>query len=66
MVENAWNTRALGRVAATYADDSVCRNPADHRYRFYDHEQWEFAGNGLMRRREASIDDDPARIEIRG
>jgi nuclear transport factor 2 (NTF2) superfamily protein len=59
IVENAWNTRTLGRMAAIYADDSVCRNPADHRYRSYGHEQWEFADNGLMRRREASPDFSP-------
>lgn len=29
----------------------------DQWYRCYGNEQWEFAGNGLMRRREASIND---------
>ncbi len=28
-------------------------------FRAYGNEQWEFAGNGLMRRREASINDVP-------
>ena len=28
-------------------------------YRCYGNEQWEFAGNGLMRRREASVNDRP-------
>lgn len=28
-------------------------------YRCYGNEQWEFAGNGLMRRREASVNDVP-------
>jgi len=28
-------------------------------YRAYGKEQWEFADNGLMRRREASINDVP-------
>lgn len=30
-----------------------------HWYRSYGNEQWEFAENGLMRRREASINDVP-------
>lgn len=32
---------------------------AGHWYRAYGNEQWEFAENGLMRRREASINDVP-------
>lgn len=34
-------------------------------FRSYGNEQWEFDDNGLMRRREASINDVPIRIEER-
>lgn len=34
-------------------------------YRAYGNEQWEFDENGLMRRREASINDVPIRAEDR-
>lgn len=37
------------------------RDDSDQWYRAYGNEQWEFAENGLMRRREASIND--VRIE---
>ena len=41
---------------------SVCfeyewHDPADNWYRSYGNEQWEFAPNGLMQRRQASIND---------
>ena len=32
-------------------------DPADHWYRAHGNEQWEFDASGLMRRREASIND---------
>lgn len=35
------------------------RDDADHWYRAHGNEQWEFDANGLMRRREASINDVP-------
>lgn len=35
------------------------RDDSDHWYRAYGNEQWEFDENGLMRRREASINDVP-------
>ncbi len=34
-------------------------------YRAYGNENWEFADNGLMRRREASINDRPIHIQDR-
>ena len=34
-------------------------DPADHWYRAHGNEQWEFDASGLMRRREASINDVP-------
>lgn len=34
-----------------------CRDAGGQWWRSYGNENWEFAGNGLMRRREASIDD---------
>jgi hypothetical protein len=36
-----------------------CHNAAGQWYRSYGNELWEFDGNGLMRRREASINDLP-------
>lgn len=35
------------------------RNPGGQWFRAHGNEQWEFAENGLMRRREASINDVP-------
>ena len=37
------------------------RDDSGHWYRSHGNEQWEFADNGLMRRREASINDVPIR-----
>lgn len=36
-----------------------CHDEAGHWYRSYGNEQWEFAENGLMQRRQASINDVP-------
>ena len=36
-----------------------CHDAAGQWYRSYGNELWEFADDGLMRRREASIDDVP-------
>ena len=45
------NNRISVRFEYEWHDD------AGHWYRSYGNEQWEFAENGLMRRREASIND---------
>lgn len=47
------NNRISVRFEYEWHDDS------DHWYRSYGNEQWEFAENGLMRRREASINNVP-------
>jgi nuclear transport factor 2 (NTF2) superfamily protein len=41
------------------------RDDSGHWFRSYGNEQWEFDGNGLMRRREASINDVPIAVEQR-
>lgn len=43
------------RIAVRFAYE--WRDDADQWWRSYGNEQWEFAANGLMRRREASIND---------
>ncbi|MDQ4116650.1 MAG: nuclear transport factor 2 family protein [Actinomycetota bacterium] len=46
-----------------------CRDAEGQWWRSYGNENWEFAGNGLMRRREASINDlriDPSERRIQG
>ena len=48
--EDAWNTRDPHRVAMAYTVDTVW-------WRSYGSELWEFADNGLVARREASIND---------
>ena len=45
------------RIAVRFQYES--RDDAGHWWRSYGNEQWEFADDGLMRRREASIDDVP-------
>lgn len=59
---------ALRKELWTYGDDRIavrfqyeCRDAAGQWWRSYGNELWEFAANGLMRRREASIND--VRIE---
>ena len=49
-----------------FTDDRICvrfayewRDDSGHWYRSYGNENWEFADNGLMRRRHASINDLP-------
>ena len=49
---------------------SVCfeyewHDPADNWYRSYGNEQWEFAPNGLMQRRQASINDVSIQESVR-
>lgn len=51
--EDAWNTRISVKFVYEYRTDS------GQWYRAYGNENWEFADNGLMRRREASINDVP-------
>jgi nuclear transport factor 2 (NTF2) superfamily protein len=62
--EDAWNTRDAQRVALAYTEDSRWRNRSE----FFTGRRaivefleckWEFDENGLMRRREASINDVP-------
>jgi uncharacterized protein len=82
--EDAWNTRDPERVALAYTEDSVWRNrdefiagrfqyeshdAAGRWFRSYGNALWEFTDEGLMRRREASINDvpiDPADRRIHG
>ena len=45
------------RIAVRFAYE--WRDDSDHWYRSYGNENWEFADNGLMRRRHASINDLP-------
>ena len=59
---------ALRKELWAYTDDRIAvrfqyesRDAAGQWWRSYGNEQWEFAEDGLMRRREASIDD--VRIE---
>ena len=64
--ETAWNTRDPERVALAYTEDSVWRNRTEfingrEEIKAFLTRKWqkEFAENGLMRRREASINDAP-------
>ena len=57
---------ALRKSLWTFADDRIavrfqyeCRDAAGQWYRSYGNELWEFDERGLMRRREASINDVP-------
>ncbi|WP_420000231.1 nuclear transport factor 2 family protein [Streptomyces boninensis] len=59
---------ALRKELWTYGEDRIavrfqyeCRDAAGQWWRSYGNELWEFAADGLMRRREASIND--VRIE---
>ena len=51
------------RIAVRFAYE--WRNDSDHWFRSYGNENWEFAANGLMRRRIASINDLPITEEQR-
>ena len=70
--EDAWNTRDPEKVSLAYTEDklwSYTDNRISVRFEYewhddsgqwsrcYGNEQWEFAESGLMRRREASIND---------
>ena len=62
LVKELWafhEERIAVRFAYEWHDDSGTW------YRSYGNEQWEFDGAGLMRRREASINDVPIREEDR-
>ena len=55
---------ALRKSLWAFTDDRIavrfqyeCRDADGQWWRCYGNENWEFAANGLMRRREASIDD---------
>jgi nuclear transport factor 2 (NTF2) superfamily protein len=57
---------ALRKQLWAFTDDRIavrfqyeCRDASGQWWRSYGNEQWEFAADGLMRRREASIDDVP-------
>jgi nuclear transport factor 2 (NTF2) superfamily protein len=52
--ENAWNTRDPERVALAYTDDAE-----NNWFRSHGNEHWEFDHEGLMLRRDASINDIP-------
>ena len=45
------------RISVRFAYE--CRDPAGRWWRSHGNEQWEFDAHGLMRRREASINDTP-------
>jgi nuclear transport factor 2 (NTF2) superfamily protein len=54
--KNLWSFTE-DRIAVRFQYE--CHNSAGQWYRSYGNELWEFDGNGLMRRREASINDLP-------
>ncbi len=56
LIKEVW---AFGeaRIAVRFVYE--CQNPEGAWQRAFGNEQWEFDGNGLMRRREASINDVP-------
>ena len=53
--EDAWNTRDPDRIAVRFQYE--WHDDTGQTWRSYGNELWEFADNGLMRRREASIND---------
>ena len=62
LIKEVWaftDNRIAVRFAYEWHDDS------GHWYRSHGNEQWEFDSEGLMRRREASINDVPLREENR-
>lgn len=62
LIKEVWaftNNRIAVRFAYEWRDDS------GHWFRSHGNEQWEFDENGLMQRREASINDVPIREEDR-
>ncbi|ACA19354.1 protein of unknown function DUF1348 [Methylobacterium sp. 4-46] len=62
LIKEVWafhENRIAVRFAYEWHDDS------GHWFRSHGNEQWEFDANGLMRRREASINDVPLREQDR-
>lgn len=55
LVKELWGFRE-NRIAVRFVYE--CRNVAGDWFRSYGNEVWEFDASGLMRRREASINDD--------
>jgi nuclear transport factor 2 (NTF2) superfamily protein len=56
LIKELWTFRD-NRIAVRFAYE--WRNDSGHWFRSYGNENWEFAENGLMRRRLASISDSP-------
>jgi nuclear transport factor 2 (NTF2) superfamily protein len=56
LIKEFW-AHADNRIAVRFAYE--WRDDSGHWYRSYGNENWEFADNGLMRRRHASINDLP-------
>ena len=56
LIKELW-AHADNRIAVRFAYE--WRDDSGHWYRSYGNENWEFADNGLMRRRHASINDLP-------
>jgi nuclear transport factor 2 (NTF2) superfamily protein len=56
LVKELWGFRE-NRIAVRFVYE--CRDAAGQWYRSYGNEVWEFDPHGLMRRREASINDAP-------
>lgn len=58
LIKEVWATSG-DRIAVRFAYE--WHDESGHWYRSHGNEQWEFAAEGLMRRREASINDVPVR-----
>lgn len=54
LIKEIW---AFGRNRISVRFQYEWHDPADHWFRAHGNEQWEFDDSGLMRRREASIND---------
>ena len=59
------NYGASLRIAFQFVLSMNSSQDSGYWYRAYGNEQWEFADNGLMRRREASINDVPIQASNR-
>ena len=62
LIKEIW---AFGRNRIAVRFQYEWHNPADHWFRAHGNEQWEFDDSGLMRRREASINDVPIKASER-
>ncbi len=56
LIKEVW-AHTDNRIAVRFVYE--CRDDKGHWFRSHGNEQWEFDENGLMRRREASINDVP-------